>query len=689
MFAKHIGIYLFALVAIFSVSNATTLLSTGPLIMEGQYDILNNMTLKDLGTALIISSPNTILDCHGSTIKADVQGSTGVYSTYSNTTIRNCRFSGFVYDLVIKDAVNVHVDNITGGSDYCLIVSNTNDSTFNNTACTGIALVGIYVTNNSNRNNFTNITLNITGAGNGITVDNGNNNSFDCGNGLLNGSNYTNGGTALYTNASNTTIRNCNITGFGIGIWSDATNILTAINNTLNGTNATADVTREMVFKVSLDEKVGPTGYDDLGFHDGDWQGAPMTFNASTPMGGGNDFDGADQGNFLNFTDTANFNYGNGERMMFHVKINQRALNPICCASIISKGADGGGLGTGYNFGLDTGNGMNLRITYCETMSCAGQFQTYTVVDALPLGVTQDLQVYYQFGNASSMRVWINGSFVSGSWTGGTGTVAPTTNTQTINLGRLNIQQGFGTLDFNGMMDDARLYNLSSEWTDAEAAKLANFSASSYGMRLMSANNTIANNTIKGYNNAIYSVVGNNSVITNNSINTNATGLRYFKNVSNTSTTLNDIRASVWVNNTNASNYFNTSSTGNNYTFANGTHSSVQGSGGFNITYSGGAPNYADQGSDRPFNGTGLMNSFWQGLGSDWFPWTLNFTGGGGGSGLFTPVGGPASFIWQTVVAGNVIQRGGPSAWNWSTWVQGDGILTINGSPTAWRWMPE
>jgi len=104
------------------------------------------------------------------------------------------------------------------------------------------------------------------------------------------------------------------------------------------------------------------------------------------------------------------------------------------------------------------------------------------------------------------------------------------------------------------------------------------------------------------------------NVFTNNTIQNGTTLVYLGVNAGSNTFSLNNLTGSVWVNDLNGTNYYNDSTSGNIYYFANGTASWQV----YDIIDTTG-DNWADSGTDRPFN-----SSFteWTGSGEDWYPWT-------------------------------------------------------------------
>ncbi len=219
----------------------------------GSLDIENKSctltgNISSLENGFNITAQNITLDCGGYYIIGDnVENSKGILINSSNITIRDCKFSNFPIDVYVENADNITLYNITGGSEYGLIVNGTTNSNFTYISFNNITIAGILVTNNSHGNTFTDI--NINSSAHGIYIDRGQNNTFDCANGLINYSiNGVDARYGIYTNQFNTTIRNCNIidgnrSGGYLsrrGIYLDNGDNSTLFNNYVNTSNSQA-----------------------------------------------------------------------------------------------------------------------------------------------------------------------------------------------------------------------------------------------------------------------------------------------------------------------------------------------------------------------------------------------------------------------------------------------------------------
>lgn len=122
---------------------------------------------------------------------------------------------------------------------------------------------------------------------------------------------------------------------------------------------------------------------------------------------------------------------------------------------IITKGRpNSGNAGTNYSFRL---SGGALQFYYNNGIN---GYQIYTSTPTLSVSQAYHIALTYTFGTASSMKMYINGIPVSGSWTFGTGAVSTTTNNNKLAIGAVDID---GTpIEFaDGTMNNLRLWNVS------------------------------------------------------------------------------------------------------------------------------------------------------------------------------------------------------------------------------------
>ena len=254
---------------------------------------LNASSSINGSTCFNVSVANVTVDCMGWSITGNNTVNTyGIYSTKSNTTIKNCVISNFATGIYFLGATNGAIDrtnvstlqpvgsgndgygiyldsgsnynritnikaNVTTGGRAISLASNSNNTlsginatstsgkafifsasvnnTLSNSTATTIDGVAIHVVSVSNFNVFSNLISASTNTGNSILVSSGSNNTF---------SNITTSaasGNAMYlTGSSNNTLSNINATGtaaLGVGLF------LTSISNFNVISNLTATAT--------------------------------------------------------------------------------------------------------------------------------------------------------------------------------------------------------------------------------------------------------------------------------------------------------------------------------------------------------------------------------------------------------------------------------------------------------------
>lgn len=166
-------------------------------------------------------------------------------------------------------------------------------------------------------------------------------------------------------------------------------------------------------------------------------------------------------------------------------------------------------------------------------------------------------------------------------------------------------------------------FNITAENITLDCAGFSitgNNSNSTYGVYSTQLNTTIQNCQISnfstgiGINGATRSTVRNNTIITN-SISASTTAITATSLAGNNTILGNNLTSNRWISDSNGSNNYNDSNSGNIYYFTNGT-------GAWNVfdIYNNGSSNWAQYGSDRPFNAT-TVGGNWSGSGQDWHPY--------------------------------------------------------------------
>ncbi|MFA5108722.1 MAG: right-handed parallel beta-helix repeat-containing protein [Candidatus Micrarchaeia archaeon] len=123
--------------------------------------------------------------------------------------------------LDLSGVSGISVKNLILDPEYGVVVNNTNNSYFENDTFVNITNKGVWILGNSNNNRFVNTSISTIGSGVAYYIEQGsNNNSIDCKNALLNGSNASST-YAVYSAGANTTVKNCRIRNFATGIYID------------------------------------------------------------------------------------------------------------------------------------------------------------------------------------------------------------------------------------------------------------------------------------------------------------------------------------------------------------------------------------------------------------------------------------------------------------------------------------
>ncbi|MFA6328553.1 MAG: LamG-like jellyroll fold domain-containing protein, partial [Candidatus Micrarchaeia archaeon] len=242
--------------------------------------------LSSSGTCFNVTAQNVTINCNGYSITGtNTTNTSGIYSNQFNTTIKNCNirsfgagiyFSGATNGTIINDTVSetlaysapngmgIYLDS---GSNYNTITNTVSSAirplfvrlshhnAVTNVTATSVTDLGIYF-DNSQYNTVTNSTA-ITGSGYGIRfslnahnnnlvgttassntssaiyINGGSNITIDCQGKSIIGTNVSNT-YGVYSTEFNTTVKNCNISNFDVGIYFNSADNGTMENNTVN-----------------------------------------------------------------------------------------------------------------------------------------------------------------------------------------------------------------------------------------------------------------------------------------------------------------------------------------------------------------------------------------------------------------------------------------------------------------------
>jgi parallel beta-helix repeat protein len=400
-------------------------------------------------------------------------------------------------------------------------------------------------------------------------IMNASNITLDCAGFSITGNNTTNT-YGVFSNQTNTTIKNCRISNFSTGIYinTDAADYAIIRNNTINTTFSTGCA-------------VNSNGCHGVFVNGGDY--ANISDNRVSAYQYGIElYNGANNGTVSN-----NTAYSTNYALILYSNANNNTIqsNNLTASSIGVYSESAGSRYYSNTITALTTNALYLLASSNNTVEnntiSANSFNALVITN----GANNNTVRANNITSATYRAVYISASsnnlldrnYLRSTYTSG----------------------GFGTLDFT---------------------------AQSNGNNITG--NTI-NSTSTGGNkeNPLYLGNGSNNIITNNTLRTSSiAGTAVIKATAasgNNTFSQNNLTGPVWVDDANGSNQYNLSGMGNIYYFLNGTGAWMV----FNISSSGPAL-WADQGSSRPFSASTVGGNFTgSGLPQDWFPFTNVSTG--------------------------------------------------------------
>lgn len=202
----------------------------------------------------------------------------------------------------------------------------------------------------------------------------------------------------------------------------------------------------------------GTTAYDrSVNTNNGTLTGGPVATKGR--IGQGVDFDGVDDEIWVADPGVGSvFDFANGSSITLSAWVNPSAFDSTW-GSVITKEVSGGLYSANYAIFHPSCSGSSCQIIfYYDAGSCnttADQMFTTTTA-ALIANTWQHIAVTYTFGTANSIKVYVNGTDAAGTWTTGSGSVAPCQGTENLRIG----QNSDGDT-FDGRIDDVRIYNRS------------------------------------------------------------------------------------------------------------------------------------------------------------------------------------------------------------------------------------
>jgi parallel beta-helix repeat protein len=525
---------------------------------NGIYNLTQNVSI-DGSTCFTITAPNVTLDCNGYSITGDNSSTTyGVYSNQLNTTVKNCQISNFTY-----------ASYLTSGASNSLITSCALNSTAN--AALQINAVNVTV-KDSNISTLADIARTISQVGDNATyinvTSNGSRRGLETSIGVISltlvGCNLSGSYSGLNLGASdaNTLAYNSTITKTGTSISTGVGSVLfVGANNNLTLSN-TSIYSRYGICINAVAQNASI-----------DCQSSPITgSNTSTSYG------------------------------VYSTQLNTTVKN--CNISNFSTGI--------YYNGADNGTIDNVTANTTYAYSVPNGIGIY-IYNGANYNTIANSNAYSKDGRGILIYTSSNNSIINSTATAGT-------------HGGIYIYSGSNNSIINstatataGTHGGIYIYSGSNNSIINSQIRGKDNSYGSLFIYLNSTNNSISNCTIDGMgatravtlqNNASNNLLFNNTIF-------NATNSIYLDANSGSNTFYyNNITGTTWVNDTNGSNFYNSTGIGNIYYFANGTPSWEV----YDI-YTNDSDNWADYGANRPFNSS---LAEWSGSGADWHPYTLN-----------------------------------------------------------------
>lgn len=244
--------------------------------------------------------------------------------------------------------------------------------------------------------------------------------------------------------------------------------VLGALSTTADGKTATNSAERSYcvpgdtstcsppIAEWKLDENTGTTAYDTSGNGlDGTLTGSPTW--ASGKFGSAVKFTGASDSKRITVNDTNALDFTTGNSLSISAWTYFTSFDTVT-GTIIGKGSTAGTNNTNYN--IQTASGCTTTCQLIFYTHVTGDYQEYdTTNSVLELNKWQQVTMTYTFGTGTSMKIYINGVLVPGSWVHGTGNTAPLTSNEQLWIGAADNPTAGVDEEMNGLVDLVRMYN--------------------------------------------------------------------------------------------------------------------------------------------------------------------------------------------------------------------------------------
>jgi len=160
------------------------------------------------------------------------------------------------------------------------------------------------------------------------------------------------------------------------------------------------------------------------------------------------EFDGTDD--YVEVANNTSLQFNSGSSITLSAWVYPRDNNGY--RTFVTKGRYSDTYNTNYSVRQ---NGKKLELYYNDSGSNTWQIWTTTDDIFNTTSAWYHISITYTFGSGSSIKSYINGQDKSGSWTTGSGNVAPDVDTQPLTIGSEKNQGEY----FNGLIDEVKIYN--------------------------------------------------------------------------------------------------------------------------------------------------------------------------------------------------------------------------------------
>ncbi len=151
------------------------------------------------------------------------------------------------------------------------------------------------------------------------------------------------------------------------------------------------------------------------------------------------------------------FDFTTGQTITISAWLKANADYGTAFASVVHKAFGSGDV----NWYLQLPSGQ-IQAGYGDGADAS--FESYRTTNTLPTGGWHHVVATWTFGTASSMNIYLDGALQSGSWTSGTGNVAPDVNNNAVAIGDDGFSEQYG-----GVIDELRIYNRGLSATEVAA----------------------------------------------------------------------------------------------------------------------------------------------------------------------------------------------------------------------------